>query len=254
MLLKNTFDRLLARTEHRPWPLPEGPWVMSQRWLDLLFAHWPVPVNALRDQIPADLAIDTFDGQAWLGVVPFRMEAVRPRGIPSVPGISDFPELNLRTYVRHNDKPGVWFFSLDAGHPLAVRVARSLFHLPYFDARMRCAPAGRYIRYRSQRTHKNAHPAHLQALYAPSGGRFSAAPGSLEHWLTERYCLYTANGRGQLYRGEIHHAPWPLQPAEAEFQLNTLASPLGLKLSDPPATLHFARSLDVVVWPLRACL
>lgn len=252
MRLKKNLSRLLDQTEHRPWPLPDGPWVMSQRWCNVLFAHWPVPARILRDQIPSTLTLDTWEDQAWLGIVPFCMEAVRPRGIPALPGVSHFPELNLRTYVRRNDKPGVWFFSLDAGHPLAVRLARTFFHLPYFDARMHSESAGPYIRYRSQRTHAQAHPASFQALYAPHGKRFTATAGSLEYWLTERYCLYAASPRGQLYCGEIHHSPWLLQRAEAELQRNTLAVPLGLNVQAAPHLLHFARALDVLVWPLQA--
>jgi len=251
MILSRSFSRLLQQTQHRPWPLPEGPWVMSQRWLDLLFAHWPVPAASLAPLLPPGLELETWQGQAWIGVVPFRMEAVRPRGVPSIPTVSDFSELNLRTYVTHSGRPGVWFFSLDAAQPLAVRVARKLFHLPYFDARMTCKKVGGYVRYRSHRTHRGAHPADLQVLYAPQGKVFTAQPGSLEHWLTERYCLYAASPGGQLYRGEIHHNPWPLQRAEAEFQLNTLTRQIGLDLPQSTPLLHFARQLDVVVWPLN---
>lgn len=227
---------------------------MAQRWLELLFAHWPVPVDWLREQIPAGLDIDLFEGQAWLGVVPFRMAGVRPRFSPEWPWLSAFPELNLRTYVRHpkEGKPGVWFFSLDAGNPVAVQVARSAFHLPYYDARMSLKKTGPknhpVFRYRSHRTHREAFPADLQAWYAPRGGVYTARKDSLEHWLTERYCLYTAHPSGDLIRAEIHHEPWPLQKAEAEFQLNTMTRSLGLVLPDTEPLLHFAQRLDVVVW------
>jgi uncharacterized protein YqjF (DUF2071 family) len=126
----------LEQVAHRPWPLPPGGWVMAQIWHDLLFAHWPVPQAVLRPRIPAQLAVDTFDGQGWLGVVPFRMSGVRLRGTPRVPWLSAFPELNVRTYVVADGKPGVWFFSLDAGNAIAVAIARAWFHLPYFRARM----------------------------------------------------------------------------------------------------------------------
>ncbi len=164
---------------------------MSQRWCDLLFAHWPVPAAALRSRIPEELEIDTFDGTAWIAVVPFRMEAIRPRWLPAVPWLSRFPELNLRTYVQLDDRPGVFFFSLDASNPVAVAAARSLFLLPYFRARMTCEREGDAITYRSRRTHSGAPGADLDARYGPAGDVFHAAPGTLEHFLTERYCLYT---------------------------------------------------------------
>jgi uncharacterized protein len=121
----------LEQVAYQPWPLPAGGWVMAQSWHDLLSAHWPVTAAALRPHIPARLAIDTFDGQAWLGVVPFRMSGVRLRGTPAVPWLSAFPELNVRTYVLADAKPGVWFFSLDAGNAIAAAIAREWFHLPY---------------------------------------------------------------------------------------------------------------------------
>jgi uncharacterized protein len=224
---------------------------MAQSWHDLLFAHWPVPESALRPHIPAGLAIDTFEGQAWLGVVPFRMSGVRLRGTPALPWLSAFPELNVRTYVVANGKPGVWFFSLDAGNALAVAIARTWFHLPYFRARMSCQERNGWIEYRSERTHRRAPNAILDGRYRASGEVFSAQPGSLEHFLTERYCLYTADRTGRIIIGEIHHAPWPLQPAEAELTQNTMAQSLGLSLPADRPLLHFSKRQDVVVWQPR---
>ena len=127
---------MLTDTAHRPWPTPRQPWILGMRWHDLLFMHWPVKSEALRPYIPPALAIESFDGTAWIGVVPFRMSAVVPRLIPPVPYLSAFPELNVRTYVSAEGKPGVWFFSLDAGNPIAVEAARDTFHLNYYNARM----------------------------------------------------------------------------------------------------------------------
>src|SRR5437867_5100192 len=126
--------KLLNQTSHRPWPLPSRPWVTTMRWHDLLFLHWPVRPEIIRPLIPNGLELDTFDGAAWIGVVPFRMTGVRLRWLPPLPGISAFPELNVRTYVRVRDRPGVYFFSLDAGSRTAVAMARAWFHLPYFHA------------------------------------------------------------------------------------------------------------------------
>jgi uncharacterized protein YqjF (DUF2071 family) len=245
------FAELLAQTTHRPWPLPAGPWVMTQVWHDLLFAHWPVPPAALRRALPAPLEIDTFDGQGWVGVVPFGMARVHPRGAFPVPWLSAFLELNVRTYVRAGGRPGVYFFSLDAANPLAVQIARRWYQLPYYTAAMRLARRGPWRHYHSYRTHRGAPPAEFQAHYRPAGGAFFAAPGSLEHWLTERYCLYTVGRRGALYCGEIHHAPWPLQPVEAVIDRNTMTDPHGLPLPAEPPRLLFANRLETLEWPIR---
>jgi uncharacterized protein YqjF (DUF2071 family) len=235
---------------HRPWPLPAGPWIMAQSWHDLLFAHWPVEAAALRQLIPPRLQIDTFDGQAWLAVVPFRMTGVRLRGTPSLPWLSAFPELNVRTYVTSGGKPGVWFFSLDAANSLAVAIARAWFDLPYFRARMSCAEREGWIHYQSERIHRQAPAAVLEGRHRPIGDAFSPQPGTLEHFLTERYCLYTTDARSQIICAEIHHQPWPLQPAEAEFARNSMTESLGIALTRHPL-LHFARRQDVLVWPPR---
>jgi uncharacterized protein YqjF (DUF2071 family) len=242
----------LRTVAHRPWPLPARPWLLSMIWEDLLFAHWPVAAGVLRRQVPRALDLDLFDGQAWLGIVPFRMRGVRPRGLPPLPGLSAFPELNVRTYVRGPDgRAGVWFFSLDAGQPLAVAGARLAFGLPYWRARMRCRRAGEWIDYESRRTHRGAAPAVLRGRYRPTGAVLQD-PGALAAWLTERYCMFMARPLGgppphRLYRGDIQHPPWPLQPAAAEFSELGMAEQLGLRLTGPPL-LHFAHRQDVVAW------
>jgi hypothetical protein len=221
---------------------------MAMEWHDLLFMHWPVRPELLRPRIPPALELETWEGYAWLGVVPFMMRGVRPRRSPNLGGLSAFPELNVRTYVRHRDAPGVWFFSLDAASPLAVRGARYVFHLPYMDARMSCGREGDAVRYSSLRTHRGAPSAALRARYRPTGPAYASAPGGIEHWLTERYCLYAANRRGDIWRGDVHHAPWPLQPAELDMELSRMADQLRLLLPPAPPLLHFARRLNVVAW------
>lgn len=243
-------SRILDEIAHRPWPLPAGRWIMQQKWHDLLFAHWPVSVELLRPQVPAGLEIDTFNGQAWLAVVPFRMSGVRLRGTPTIPWLSAFPELNVRTYVTCREKPGVWFFSLDAGNPIAVGIARRWFRLPYFRARMSCIERDGWIEYASRRTHAGATAAELRGRYRPVDTSSHPLPGTLEHFFTERYCLYALDGQGRLLRGEIHHRPWPLQRAEAEWESNSMEEQLGIKL-DSQSLLHFARRQDVLVWPPR---
>jgi len=242
---------ILDYAAHRPWPLPSGPWIMAQSWHDLLFAHWPIDANALRPLIPAELAIDTFDGRAWLGIVPFRMSGVRWRWTPALPWLSAFPELNVRTYVSAQGKPGVWFFSLDAANAVAVAVARMSFHLLYFQARMTCVEAGGWTEYRSLRIHGGAADAAFEALYRGIGQAREPQPGSLEHFLTERYCLYSGASGGRIYRGEIHHPTWVLQPAEAQFTKNTMAQGVGIVQPDGLPLLHFARRQDMVAWAPR---
>ncbi len=222
---------------------------MSMQWHELLFLHWPQRAERVRAAIPRALELDTFEGHAWIGIVPFRMHAVRPRGFPSLPRLSAFLELNVRTYVRCADKPGVWFFSLDAASRVGVRIARAAFHLPYFDARMTLRREGDVLHYGSQRTHRGAPPALFEARYGPSGG---AADGALDRWLTERYGLYAQDGRGRLFRGDIHHARWPLQHAQVEIVRNAMLGGTGLQLPDVAPLAHYAEALSVVAWPLTA--
>jgi uncharacterized protein YqjF (DUF2071 family) len=237
----------LKTVEHRPWALPKGPWIVAQNWHDLLFAHWEVPPEKMRELVPRGLQIDTFEGRAWIGVVPFRMSGVRLRGTPALPGLSAFPELNVRTYVKAEGKPGVWFFSLDAANRFAVAVARAWFHLPYFSARMRLEASGNEIRYASRRVDRRGAGESLRMKYRAEGGCFEARPGTVEYFLTERYCLYARRSDGALLRGEIHHAPWPLQAGRAEFARSTMTGALGVELAGEPL-LHFSRLQEVVVW------
>lgn len=240
----------LPPADHRPWPLPAGPWVMAQTWRNLLFAHWPVPERAVRPLIPAGLSLQTFDGQAWVSVTPFVITGLRPRAAPAIPGVSQFPEINVRTYVTAGGKPGVFFFSLDAGSALAVTGARALYSLPYFRARFTVRAGARgSIVYSSRRIHRGAPRAEFFAEYRPTGEAAPAGAGTLAGWLTERYCLYAVDRRGGLHRAEIHHPPWPLQPADAEIRRNTMTEGLGFELPDVAPLLHFAGRLDVHVWP-----
>jgi uncharacterized protein YqjF (DUF2071 family) len=239
----------LRRVSHRPWPLPEQPWVGRQSWRDLLFAHWPVAAADLARLVPPPLRIQEFDGTSWVGVIPFRMADVMLRGIPALPWISAFPELNIRLYVEHEGKPGVWFLSLDAANRLAVWTARKFVHLPYFHARMSAMDLGDGISYASQRIGQER--VDFDAKYAPCSEPCEAATGSLEHWLTERYCLYAQSPSGQLFRTEIHHVPWPLQKANAEIARNGMLAPHDLKTGTSAPLLHFSRRVDVVTWAPR---
>jgi uncharacterized protein YqjF (DUF2071 family) len=239
----------LRHTAHRPWLVPARPWVMAQSWCDLLFAHWPVPVDDIRAHVPPQLELDLYEGEAWISVTPFEVRGTRPRGVLPPPLVSRFPELNVRTYVTLADRPGIWFFSLDAASALAVEAARLLYRLPYFRARMDIdAAGGAAIEYRSERTDSRGGQAAFRTGYRPRGGHRHAAMGSLEAWLVERYRLYTVDD-GQVYAGDIHHRPWTIQDAEAEIERNTMTAPLGIELAGDPL-LHYAARQDVVFWPL----
>lgn len=237
----------LHESAHRPWPIPQRPWIMLQVWEDLLFAHWPTPADALRAHIPAGLDLDTYDGRAWIGVIPFHISYLRVRGCPRIPFVSRFHELNVRTYVVRDGKPGVWFFSLDAASTLAVWGARAGYHLPYYRAQFGVQISEKEIDYSSRRIGNSASAPRLHCRYAPQ-----RSPGSVDdplaRRLTERYCLYAADGHGRLYRAEIHHAPWPLRPARVAFQVNTMLS--GQRLPQPAGEplVHFADRLEVAIW------
>jgi uncharacterized protein YqjF (DUF2071 family) len=234
---------VVERVEHRPWPLPDGPWTNAQTWGELAFLHWRVEPAQLRPLVPDGLEVETFDGAAWLGVTPFRLSGFRVHGLPPLPGVSSFPELNVRTYVARDGRPGIWFFSLDAASRLAVEAARWLYRLPYFHARMTAARRHDHVHHDSSRD-----GAVFSARYRGVGDFFHAEPGSLEWFLAERYCLYAADGGG-LFRADIHHPPWPLQAGEATIELNTMAPP-GVELPGAPV-VHYAHRQDVVLWPLE---
>ena len=220
---------------------------MTQTWHDLLFAHWPVEPAELRRLVPAELTLDRFDGQPWIAVAPFRMSDIRLRGQPAIPGLSRTPELNVRTYVTYDGKPGVYFFSLDAASRAAVWTARKFFYLPYFLARMQLNDENGWISYSSKRV---GNFGEFSGRYRPCTPVVLRKPGTLEHWLTERYCLYTVR-KSIVYRGEIHHQPWPLQDATAEITQETMAQAAGITLPDSPPLLHFSKLLKVLIWPIR---
>jgi uncharacterized protein YqjF (DUF2071 family) len=227
---------------------------MTQIWHELLFAHWPIEPGVLLSLVPPILPLDTYEGQCWVGIVPFHMTYVRPRWVPPIPELSSFVELNVRTYVTLHGIPGVYFFSLDASNPIAVTIARGMFHLPYFNAVMSSERVDDTIHYYSRRTHRDAHPAEFKATYRPIAPITYAQPGSLESWLTERYCLYTVVRDNSVLRGDIHHVPWPLQLAELEPIENTMAISHGINLPDTPSLLHYAERLEVLIWPLLRVL
>ena len=237
-------DRL--RMRERPGGVPIG----QMNWGKLLFMHWPIAAQALRPLIPERLTIDTFDGRAWIGVVPFTMWGVRPTFIPPLPGFSEFHELNVRTYVHLDGQPGVWFHSLDAASTVAVWGARNFFHLPYFYAEMSLEQENERIVYASHRAEDDAPAAHLEATWEIGDPLPESEPGSLEFFLTERYCLYAAQA-DELYQLRINHPPWPLQRARLTAYDSTMIESHGLKAPKGEPLLHYAEELHVEAWPLE---
>ena len=251
----------MLQTLTRQWELPKRRPFMRMTWHDLLFMHWPVDVVSLRKLMPERLEVDTFEGQAWIAVVPFHMSGVAPVWSPNLPGMSAFPELNVRTYVRdpldknNSGKPGVWFFSLDATNPVAVRGARWLFNLNYVDAKIRVKKRSAendsqadWVDYSSRRRNPKLQ-AELVMSYRPVGGLLEQQ-SDLEAWMTSRYCMYSSDRRGRILRGEIDHQPWPLQKAECNIGRNTMTDWLGVKLPDLSPMVHFSRSIDVLAWSM----
>ncbi|MFB6072942.1 MAG: YqjF family protein [Halobacterium sp.] len=217
--------------------------VLSMRWRDVLVASWPVDPDRVDDRLPDGVSVDTFDGRAWLSVVPFVMADVRPRGVPARFGAT-FGELNLRTYVTAGGRPGVYFFNLDATDPVGVRIARALFRLPYYDADMTVERRGDRVDFESERTHGGAPDCEFAASYAPVGDPEPAADGSLAAFLLERYRFFVA-GRNAVYRGEVHHDPWRLAPAEFAVERNDLFAANGFEHPDGTPHVLYSPGVDV---------
>jgi len=241
-----------------PTRRPDRPAVMRQSWRNLLFLHWRVAPELLRPLVPSELDLDLFEGTAYVGLVPFTISGVRPVGLPPVRGLSNFHETNVRTYVHAGGRdPGVWFFSLDAANPIAVGLARALFHVPYHHARMFLErersgldePTGEIL-YAGMRLRPQLARASYLIRGRVTGKVQLAYPDTLEHFLTERYLLY-ATGQGFLYRGQVYHSLYPLQPAQALTVDETMLAAAGILRPDTPPLAHFAAGVDVEVFALE---
>jgi len=240
-------DEILAAVSHRTFRLPNTRWVIRQEWHDLLFAHWQVPADLLRQKVPSQLELDLWRGEAYVGVVPFLLQNMRPRGLPATPVISHFAEINVRTYVTYKGVPGVYFFSLDAANLSAVLAARFAYALPYYHAKFAVDQTADGITYTSRRLQRPK-PAEFRARYRPVSDVHLYAPPeqTIERFLSERYCLYAVTKR-HVYRTVVHHLPWPLQSAEAAIEQNSMADPVGVPLPGAPL-LHFSSFMDVLTW------
>lgn len=233
-----------------PTRRPEGRPAQHQRWLDLLFLHWAVPVEVLRALVPASLEIDTFEGVAYVGVVPFTMRDVHPRWAFPVPGISHFHETNVRTYVhRAGRDPGVWFFSLDAANALAVWIARTFWHLPYHHATMSLSRKEHDITYGTSR--RGDPGARCAVRYRPQGSPRAAEPGTLEHFLAERYILYAGLPDGSMRLGRVHHTPYPLEQVELHGWDEGLLAAAGIPRGAETPSALYAAGVSVEVFDLE---
>jgi hypothetical protein len=248
-----------VRTSHRPRPLPPGRWALTQRWNDLLFAHWPVDAAGLTHLLPEGLQLDTFHGSAWVGITPFWIDRIKIHGLPLIPGVSCYPEMNLRTYVheQRSGTPGIFSFSVDSGNLLAAAVGKLFQHLPCHWAEMRIEQREeREISFFSRRR-LTRHPAVFQARYrglGPTRKLAECRSGSLEYFLLERSCLFTRDRSGQTLRANLHHVAWPLEEAEAEIEQNTLAEAVGIHLPNEQPVLHYARRMAIYIWPAELVL
>ncbi|MBC8029896.1 MAG: DUF2071 domain-containing protein [Pyrinomonadaceae bacterium] len=229
---------------------PDVPPIMRQQWGKLLFIHWRIDARLLRSLIPSQLEIDTFEGSAWIGVIPFTMWGIRASFLPPIPGTSAFHELNVRTYVTYDGVPGVWFFSLDAANKLAVWGARKFYSLPYFNARISLQQVGNSITYLSTRRDSRGAPASFEATWTIGDRLPQSQPGSRDFFLTERYCLYSEH-RGEVYRARIHHNPWPLQKAQLAWLDSSMIASHGLPTPEVDPQVRYCEHLSVDIWPLK---
>jgi hypothetical protein len=258
-----TAGSLLYAVEHRPWMPPDGQWLLSESWNDMLLAHFPIAPPVLRRLVPEAMTLDLYDGTAWLTISPLCITHMRPSGVPPMPGLSYFPRVNVRTCVtmkgeRGEDKPGLYYFSVDAANLSAVWFARIWFRMEYWHAKIKMSgatvaarrPEGSSVFFISGRLHgpkAAGGAARLELAYTPEGSPAPARRGSLDEFLNERYCVYSEH-RGKCYRIEMHHQPWLLQPARVQMGANSLGAPLGLELPAEPALCHFSRAQKMLVW------
>ncbi|MBS4174515.1 DUF2071 domain-containing protein [Bacillus sp. FJAT-49736] len=242
---------LLNDIIHRPFPLPSKRWIMRQSWRNVLFLHWPIPPEKLRPHIPSILQIDTFNGSAWLGIILFVIEGIFPFGLSSVSLTPKFPEINVRTYVTYNGKPGIYFMSIDVENWASLKIAKRWYRLPYKSAQISLRKEKQTYSFQSIRKGNENPSISFKGEFGPVSEVYYAKEGTLDHWLTERYCLYSSNNVGNIYCGEIHHRPWPLQKAEIEMVRNTLFIPFNLDFPKVKPIAHFSTGVDSLMWNIK---
>lgn len=236
---------------HRPFPLPSKNWIMRQKWRNVLFLHWPIPVEKLRPHIPSSLQIDTFNGSAWLGIILFVLEGIFPFEIPSISLTPKFPEINVRTYVKYDGKPGIYFLSIDVMNWASLKIAKNWYHLPYHSSQIFFQKEEQKFHCHSIRKGNENTPISFKGKYAPVSEVYFPKEGTLDHWLIERYCLYSSNNGINIYCGDIHHRPWPLQKAKIELVKNTLFTPFHFDLFEEKPIAHFSIGVDSLIWNIK---
>ncbi|QJX81113.1 YqjF family protein [Priestia megaterium] len=236
---------------YRSYPLASKYWIMRQTWRNLLFLHWPIPLKKLRPYVPSSLQIDTFNGSAWIGVILFVLEGIYPRGISSISLTPKFPEINVRTYVKRDGKPGIYFMSIDVGNWASLNIAKRWYRLPYHSAQISFRKEGQTFYCQSTRKGNTNSPISFKGKYAPVSEVYFSKEGTLDHWLTERYCLYSSNNGANIYSGEILHQPWPLQKAEIEIFRNNLFIPFHFNLSEVEPIAHFSIGVDSLIFNIK---
>lgn len=239
---------IYKEVEHRLLPLPRNNWIMRQAWRNTLFLHWPVQPEQLRPYIPSVLEIDTYDGSAWLGIVAFEMEGIYFRGLSFFSVVAPFSEVNVRTYVKHEGRPGVFFISLDVNDWASLLIAKRWYRLPYHSADIAIRRKGNAIFYDSVRRNL---PVRFDGICTPKENEFFPSNDTLDHFLTEKYCFYTTQNNKDIFHGDIHHQPWPLQRADVQIQRNTLFSPLNLDFSEEDPVVHFSKGVDSLMWNVK---
>lgn len=239
--------RVLQFTEHRPFPVPEHPWVMRQRWDDTLFLHWPVSPDVLQPHIPNGVELDLYDGTAWIGIVLFEVNGLRGRYLPPIPFTNTFPEVNVRTYVKKNGKPGVYFFSLDTPNKLAIKAARTGYSLPYFFADVSMKRSTTDVDCLSIRKERGLPRESLHVVYRPDGEAIPNKEGSFPHWMAERYCLWSLFG-DELFRTDIHHRKWALESVDIELKVNTMAQYVPREYLNKAPIAHYSLSKNTLFW------
>ena len=249
--IERKVERLVAHAEKRSGAKLNLPWVMHQTWENLLFMHWPIDFDHLRSLVPPELEIDTFEGQAYVTMIPMHMNNIHLHDLPAVPGTREFPEINLRTYVRMNDEPGIFFFTIDSGSSFASWVARHTFFLPYIYSKMSFREESDGFHLESKRPNSHhAKKAEFSGSYHPVGEEYQTREGTLEHFLVERYAMYDKGPGGDFFKGNVQHPPWRIQKAEANIEINTVPEAAGIDLGDAVPMLLFAYNTEVLCWPM----
>ncbi|MBS4202106.1 DUF2071 domain-containing protein [Bacillus sp. FJAT-49732] len=242
---------VLQETNHRPYPIPSKKWIMRQKWSNVFFMHWPIQPELLQPYIPSSIEVDTYDGFAWLGVIIFNIDGIYLRGFPPVSFRPAFPEINLRTYVKCDNKPGIYFLSLDVDDWTSYTLAKRWLNVPYHPAKISIQKNVDTFHYESLRMGSSNTPIVCKGSFTPQSNIFHPNSDTIDHWLSERYCFFSNDQRSNMYCLDIHHHPWPLQKADAVIKKNDLFKPFSFHLEDEKPILHFSQGVEALIWNIK---